>query len=365
MVGKKGDGEQMIEFGIVGTGWRSEFFCRIATTRPDLFRVVGVVTRNRQATADFGHQFNTPLFESIDEMLAATRPLYVITSVPWAPNPGVIQALVARGMPVLSETPPAPSVAEMIELCQLVEKGAKIQVAEQYWAQPHHAARIAFAHSGKMGRLVQAQVSVAHGYHGTSLIRRYLGLGYENATIVGRTFGSTIVEGPGRSGPPAEENVVATQQQLAWFDFGEKSAVFDFTGDQYFSYIRGQRVLVRGERGELVDETADYLRDHTTPIRVNFVRHSSGINGNLEGHHLKGIQAGEEWVYTNPLAPARLSDEEIGIGTCLLRMAEYADGGADFYSLREACQDHYLSIMMHEAIELGRPVETETQPWAR
>ncbi|MEM7119400.1 MAG: Gfo/Idh/MocA family oxidoreductase, partial [Chloroflexota bacterium] len=354
----------MIHFGIVGTGWRSEFFCRIAAARPDLFKVLGIVTRNRQATAVFGETFNVPLVESIDEMLQATKPLFVITSVPWAPNPGVIKDLVARGLPVLSETPPAPSVDEMIELCQLVDKGAKIQVAEQYWAQPHHAARLAFVHSGKMGKLIQAQISVAHAYHGISLMRRYLGIGYENATITAKNFDSTIVDGPGRDGPPAKAKIVETQQRIAWFDFGSKSGVFDFTGDQYFSYIRGQRVLVRGERGELVDETAVYLQDHVTPIHVCFERHSSGINGNLEGHHLKGIQAGTEWVYTNPLAPARLSDEEIAVGTCLLRMAEVADGGPDFYSLREACQDHYLGIRMHEAIAAEAPLTTETQPWA-
>ena len=36
----------MINFGIVGTGWRSEFFLRIAAACPDKFRVVGLVTRD-------------------------------------------------------------------------------------------------------------------------------------------------------------------------------------------------------------------------------------------------------------------------------------------------------------------------------
>jgi hypothetical protein len=265
---------------------------------------------------------------------------------------------------VLSETPPAPTVAEMAELCQLVAQGAKIQVAEQYWAQPHHAARLAFAHSGKLGKLTQVQISVCHGYHGISLLRRFLGIGSENATITARRFRSTIVQGPGRAGPPAHEALVETQQDIAWFDFGGQTGVFDFTGDQYFSYIRGQRLLLRGERGEMVDETAVYLQDHTTPIRVQFVRHTAGANGNLEGHHLKGIQADGSWLYRNPLAPARLSDEEIAIGTCLLRMADYADGGADFYPLREACQDHYLNLMLGQAVETEQPVTTQTQSWA-
>ena len=42
-----------------------------------------------------------------------------------------------------------------------------------------------------------------------------------------------------------------------------------------------------------------------------FQRHMAGPNGNLEGFYLKGIQLGEQWVYRNPTAPARLSDEKI------------------------------------------------------
>ena len=33
------------------------------------------------------------------------------------------------------------------------------------------------------------------------------------------------------------------------------------------SYIRGQRLLVRGERGEIVDQRAIYLQDVTTHRR--------------------------------------------------------------------------------------------------
>ena len=55
-----------------------------------------------------------------------------------------------------------------------------MQVAEQYAFQPLHAARLAFIRAGKLGEISQVQVSVAHGYHGISLIRKFLGIGYEN-----------------------------------------------------------------------------------------------------------------------------------------------------------------------------------------
>ena len=354
----------MINFGIVGTGWRSEFYLRIAAACPDRFRVVGLVTRDvARASEGYAH-WGAPLFPSIDAMMAESSPLFVVVSVPWDANPTVLKVLATAGVPSLSETPPATTVAEMEELYTLVEQGAKIQVVEQFWAQPHHAARLAFAASGKLGRVSQAQVSVCHGYHGISLMRRFLGVGFENVVVTGQSFTSPIIKGQGRDGFPEQEEIVDSGQAIAQFDFGDRLGVVDFTGEQYFSFVRAQRLLVRGERGEIIDERATYLPDQYSPIAVNFERVATGVNGNLEGNYLKGIRAGESWLYHNPLAPAALPDEEIAIATCMLRMAEYAEGGPDFYSLAEACQDRYLGIIMEQAIEGAQPISSKTQSWA-
>lgn len=278
-------------------------------------------------------------------------------------NYAQLKQLAEMGIPTLSETPPARSLKEMSELCALVTKGAKIQVAEQYFLQPHHAARLAFVRSGKIGRVSQAQVSVAHGYHGISLIRRFLGIGFENAEISAAKFTSPLIQGAGRNGLPASEQTVDSEQIIATLNFGDQWGVFDFTGRQYFASIRDPRLLVRGERGEIINDTATYLQDFRTPIRVSFSRHMTGEQGNLEGHYLRGIQAGESWVYRNPVAPARLFDDEIAVADCLLKMADYVSTGEDFYSLAEACQDRYLDLAMEEAVREQRPVRTETQSW--
>jgi hypothetical protein len=353
----------MVTFGIVGVGWRTEFYLRIAQACPDRFSVTGIVGRTPEKAQEVAGRFGVPLLSSVDE-LARTHPLFIVTSVPWDVNYLLLKQLAARDIPVLSETPPARSIEEMSELCQLVKQGAKIQVAEQYFLQPHHAARLAFVRSGKLGRVSQAQVSVAHGYHGMSLIRRFLGIEFENAEITATSFTSPIIEGPGRAGLPATENIIESSQTIAWLNFGDRFGVFDFTGRQYFASIRDPRILVRGERGEIVNDTASYLQDFRTPTRITFTRNVAGEHGNLEGHFLRGIQAGESWVYRNPVAPARLFDDEIAIADCLLKMAEYVSTGKDFYSLAEACQDRYLDLAVEEAVRERRTVRTETQGWA-
>ena len=354
----------MIRFGIIGTGWRSEFYLRAAAACPDRFRCVGLVSRNPDREEHPGVPYGIPLFGSAEEMISVGKPHFTVTSVTWEASPGVIDRLVALGQPVLSETPPAETVEELEGLYALVQKGAKIQVAEQYHLQPHHYAWIAYAHNGKLGKITQVQVSAAHGYHGISLIRRLLGIRFENAVVTGKTFTSPIVKTRSREGPFDQEEIVETKQRFGMFDFGDRLGVFDFLGDQYRSHIRGQRVLVRGVRGEILNDTVTYLQDHVTPIPLSFVRHEAGPCGNLEGNYLKGYTIGEEWIYRNPLAPGALVDDDIAVGHCMLKMAEYVDGGAEFYSLAEACQDRYLDIVLEQAQESGEPVTTTSQAWA-
>lgn len=85
---------------------------------------------------------------------------------------------------------------------------------------------------------------------------------------------------------------------------------------------------------------------------------------NMEGYCLKGILAGGSWIYVNQFNPVGLSDDEIAVATCLIKMDGYVNDGQSFYSLAEASQDAYLALMMDKAMNSGDKVVTQTQPWA-
>lgn len=353
-----------IPFAIVGGGWRALFYLRIAHALPDRFTIQGLVVRDADKGRALEQAWGVHTYRTLDDLLAAQSPAFVVASVAWEANPPLLRELAHRQMPVLSETPPAPDLERLRQVWQLVEQGARIQVAEQYIYQPHHAARLALVASGALGSISEAQVSAAHGYHGLSLIRHFLGVRYENARITARQFVSPLIGGPGREGPPTAERMDRSVQTIAWLDYGDRLGVYDFAGDQYFSWVRGQRLLVRGERGEIIDQRASYLLSYREPMYVDFQRQMAGPNGNLEGFYLKGITAGERWMYRNPFAPGALADDEIAIATSLAKMGEYVQGGAEPYPLAEACQDRYLDILIEQAVQSGEAVVSETQPWA-
>ncbi|MGC8634431.1 MAG: Gfo/Idh/MocA family protein [Candidatus Limnocylindrales bacterium] len=350
-------------FAIVGTGWRSEFYLRVARALPERFRVTGVLTRKPDRT-DLEGAWSVPARATIEALLA-DHPSFAVLSVPWAVTPVLIRELAERGLPVLAETPPAPDLEGLEALGDLARDNARVQVAEQYQFQPAIAARLALVRSGRLGRLSEAHLSLAHGYHGIDLLRRFLGVGLDPVTVTARRFVAPIVAGPDRSGPPAEERLADSVQTIAWFDWGDRLGIHDFCDEQYFSWIRGRRCLLRGERGEIDGATVRLLLDAWTPVEIELVRRDAGRDGNLEGLHQVGITAGETWLYRNPFAPARLSEDEIAVAECLERMAEYVGGGPGFCSLAEGAHDHYLGLMAARAADEGRPLRAPGLGWAR
>ncbi len=350
-------------FGLFGSGWRAETYLRIAKELPELFEVCGMVVRSEEKAARLEHEWGVKTFRTLETLLEKASPLFVVVAVTKDEASKIITSIARTGTAILAETPPATSLDQLLELHERT-KGAKIQVAEQYPFQPLHAARLKFAASGKLGEIHQAHVSFSHGYHAMGLIRRILGVGFENAVIRGIKASSPMIEGPGRNGLAKHESIVDAVQDLAFLDFNGKLGVYDFVKDQHRSWARFQRILFRGSRGEILNSDVKYLKDFRSPIEFTFKRINAGEDGNFEGYYLKGILAEEEWVYKNKFIPGRLSDDEIAVATCLKKMDSYLNGGGSFYSLAQASQDQYLALMIEKALQTGEQVKSISQPWA-
>ena len=350
-------------FGLIGGAWRGEFFLRIARDLPEQFPLAGVVVRDGEKRERLRAAWNVPVFATVEEMLAKGKPAFVVTSVSWASNLPLMEFLVSQNMPVLSETPLAPGLEDLHRVVELARGGARIQLAEQYLFQPMHAARLKLVRDGKLGTIHEADVSFAHGYHGISLLRNYLQTGLRLPKIPARKFKSRIMAGPRREGAPKERSVVDTERTLAQFDYGDRLGLFDFTGEQYFSWIRSPRIMVRGEEGEINNNRIRLLKDFRTPIDFTLVRQETGQEANLEDRYLRAILCGSEIVYQNPFVPARWNDDEIAVATSLSKMMTFVETGESFYGVPEGCHDRYLDILIAEAFQSGTTVEAKPQPW--
>ena len=355
--------ESTHQFAIVGAGWRALFYLRVAAALSERFHLNGLVTRTRERAENVKTEWGVEAYSSLESLLQASRPDFIVLSVPRSVTADWLEELTAAGLPVLCETPPAADFPDLRRVSELIAQGARVQVGEQYQYQPLHAARLALTDADVIGDVSMVSLSVCHDYHAFSLMRRHLKVAGESAVLRATSTRAMIQTGFETSGPRRGVDTVEEERISGLVDFGNRLGLYDFAGEQYFSYIRSPHVIIRGSIGEIGNARVRCLTGLDEPVTLELRREQTGEEGDLGGYSLRGISFGDRWMYRNPFPGARLSDDEIAIATCMEHMGRYAKGGPPFYGLADAAQDHYLSLCLHEAARTGEAVRTETQPW--
>ena len=202
---------------------------------------------------------------------------------------------------------------------------------------PRNQAYKSIIDSGLIGEIQQVQVSCCHDYHAASLIRFFLGINSQIPEKTTITLNDNLIRYNSREGI-IDPQPVTSEQKITVLNFGNKSAIYDFNFEQYFSDIRTARIVIRGSKGEIVDNKCTYL-EHNTVHSFEITRICYGSYENLNGFSLVNITCNGMVAYVNPFKDARLSDEEIAIATCLVKMKKYVDSGTELYSAQSAFID--------------------------
>ena len=333
-----------LRFVVVGSGWRSLFYWRVAQALPERFELCALLCRTPEKVEKMHRDYGVPVSTSV-EQCAALQPDLVVVAVNKAAIPQVSREWLDRGFAVLCETPAALDEDTLRTLWRLHRQGARLQVAEQYWLYPSLARRLAAADSGVLGTPQFARLSVAHGYHAASLARRFLRAGQQPVQLTGRSWTEKIIEtdsrwGIVRNGALAEKTLQRFTLEFA----GGGTAFVDFDSVQYHSFLRSSHTCVQGERGELFDDTLRCLDAAGEPV----CRQLTPLPDPL----------------ADAAAQAGLNEDETAIACYLDRMRAYLGGGPQVYPLADALQDAYLGLLMEQALrQPGQPVGTAPQPW--
>ena len=227
-----------LSYLIVGSGYRARFYARIARTYPELFSAVYLCRSEEKARL-------------IVEEAEAFRPDFIVIAVNKTSITDVCIEWVNRGYPVLMETPAGMTRDQLLQLWDLRQSGARIAVAEQYHRYPDMIAGLKAVEEGRIGTPGTVYLSLAHDYHGMSLIRRMLMAEGESYMIRGERTMHPVAETDSRTGPIPGNPVREKARDVVWVSFDSgKSALYDFSGVQYHSFIRSRHVIVRGDRGE-------------------------------------------------------------------------------------------------------------------
>ena len=317
----------MIRFAVIGSGWRSLFYVRIARALPDMFELTALLCRGQEKAYRIQKEYGIHTTTSEDEVIVS-KPDFVVSAVNKSSMSDVVRYWVAKGIPVLSETPAGLDIDTLKAIRQDVENGARIQVAEQYFLYPSIKAVIDECKSGTIGEPVSLTISAMHDYHAASVIRRMLDTGLEDVTVTGKTFSMKVTDTRTRYEVLTEGRVVEKEEKHLIMEYADgKTAFYDFMSDQYRSPIRNRYINLRGTRGEIINDTVYYLDKDN-------------------------LAACKKLDITNPYGYAGLSEDEAAITGILLGMKEDVDKGKEVYPMNEALYDAYMGILMCEA---GKP----------
>lgn len=336
-----------ITYSIIGGGWRAEFYLRIAALFPEYFAVACICVRNKERAKEISKKFNVTVVDTIDK-LKETHYDFIVNCINKDDISELTLSLAAEGYAVLSETPACTSTKQAKGLIEKFNPKYKIQIAEQFHLKPMYQAIKKIIENSIIGNVNYINISVAHEYHAMSLVRFFLDS--DNGKLISQTkFNSQILHTNYRYGEIDNKTYHDSQHTIKIFDFEGKTAVYDFDAEQYFSPIRTDRLLIRGDRGELENDTVRYFNHDNRFVESRIVQHKSG---NLDGLYNGNVTFENQVLYTSPFSVARFTDEETAIANVLIKMDEYLKTGKEFYGFEKALSDVFLYCKPYSDLEL-------------
>ncbi|WP_317856174.1 Gfo/Idh/MocA family protein [Chakrabartyella piscis] len=349
----------MIRYGVVGTGWRSEFYIRIAKNCPDLFSVEKLYTRTEEKAAMLQEKFQIEAVTDFDALVGLD---FVVISVIRGAFTPYVKACMERNIPILCETPPAETVEDLKAFYEMV-KGYPIQFVEQYVEQPLYNGILKLLAENKIGEVSSINLSALHGYHGASIIKKVLQTEGMPYTITGETVLERVIETKDRGGDVLGGEIQEYERQRATITFANgKRAYYDFAFPQYNSYLRTRHLNIRGTMGEIDDLTVRYINKNGIPCEVDMKRSQLGVYDN-KGISLRGIYLGEEVLFENRFAKYPMNDDEIALATLLWKMKDFIATGVPMYSLVDIMEDTHMAILLEQACRIDEKISVDVVEW--
>ena len=352
-----------LSFIIVGSGWRSLFYARIAKKYPKQFQLKYMLCRSQEKADKMATEHGIPTTTSI-ETCEEAKPDFVVIAVSKNSLCAETMKWARKGFAVLCETPAAGSIEELKELWDLTQRGAKIQIAEQYHRYPSMVAGLDAIEKGLLHDPYAVSLSMAHDYHGASLIRRMLQP--DNPTnlkleyLSGAQYTFPVTETDSRYGDITDGRVKSSTRSVITMGFaGGKVAFYDFDGTLYHSYIRTRHVNVQGKDGEWSDTMLRYVDEQHLPVTEQLKVWLDPRYACLETEEL--CRKSIEW---SPIINMDNEQDEYAIATMMFDMGEYIRGGEEVYPMAEALEDAYLFLLIREAVAApGKNILPEKMPW--
>jgi len=349
---------EKIRFIIVGSGWRSLYYVRIAKALEKHFELCAMLCRTEEKAARMARENGIHTTISEQECIDM-KPDLVVVAVNKASLAEVSMHWMKMGFCVLCETPAAMDDETLNRLLELEKRGGRLVINEQYHRYPVYSSLIRIARSGLIGEPKYLDISLAHEYHAASLIREFLAVepsqsykvrsvtkGFE--TTLTRTRYEVITDG----------RTEIKNRTIALVEFEDgKTALYDFDSEQYRSPIRHNFIRLAGTRGEIYNNTVYWLDENNKPQHSELEIKKRKVVTDSENPNLKEFEEITEIgcngkvLYTPPFGICSLSEDETAMAIMLYESGLYAKKTGNCpYSLEKAVADARFRIRMYQNV---------------
>ena len=347
-----------IRFIIVGSGWRSLYYVRIAKALKDKFELCAMLCRTEEKAQRMAAE--NGIYTTVSEQECMDmKPNLVVVAVNKASLAKVSMHWMQMGFCVLCETPAAMDDETLDRLVELEKKGAKLVINEQYHRYPLYSSLIRIARSGLIGEPQYLDISVAHEYHGASLIREFLDVKpsepYKVRSVT-RGFETTLTKSRYEVITDGRTEVKNRTIAIVEFENG-KTALYDFDSEQYRSPIRHNFIRLTGTRGEIYNNSVYWLDENNRPQHADLEIKTRTITTDSSNPNLNEFEETTEIgyngkiLYTPPFGLCGLSEDETAMAVMLYETALYAKNkGNSPYSLEKAVADAKFRIRMYQNV---------------
>ncbi len=324
----------MARFVLCGTGWRAQFYLRIANALPSLFSISSIYTRSEQRAKELvanGYIASTDL----DSALSEEHDFVVVAS---GKNGflHLLEQLDERGEVIASETTFSSLSDSDLSIVEKIDG----YCLEQYWFTPLYGSiRNSLS---KIGDIESVYLSALHNHHSASILRGI----FPNEIVVQSQLlmenDSKCMKSGSRYGLLKKNETEAYKRRINLARLsGGQVFINDFSSNQYHSYIIPSRIEIRGEKGVITEKGVTYINDNGYPIKMDFCFHRDldQINQNPTLSH---VTLGDTVIFENEFYPAMLNDDEIAIATMMKRLAE----GRLNYSIENGVEDARIGKLL-------------------
>ncbi len=144
--------DRVVRIGLAGAGWVSEHHLDAWEALKDRAAVVAVADPKREAAEAGAERYGIPaVFDSVEEMLAASDLDALDVAAPREHHAPICRAAAGRGLAILCQKPLAPTLAEARALVADVGDRVPFMVHDNWRFRPHYRLMASWIRAGRVG----------------------------------------------------------------------------------------------------------------------------------------------------------------------------------------------------------------------